>query len=288
LDRADLILHCVAVQGSYQYLEGLAGELRGFQGPFVSCSKGLHAVKTLPLYGATMVDVIHQATAGAVAKEQLCVLTGPSFARGMLQNDHTAVIAASEGGVAARTTRDCLVSDTFRVDVSDDVVGAAYGGAFKNVLGVCSGLLEYASANTKAAITCEVWRELVKLAGACGASMDTLMGPAGLGDVLLSVSDKAGSSRNVTFGQRLAEGDQNVALGKGLAHIERAIDENNHGSVEGIIGELPVVEGFFTIRTLSQLGKQKEVEVPTLHMLSDVVSRTITVHEMVDKFFAVQ
>src|SRR5690625_5221128 len=94
----------------------------------------------------------------------------------------------------------------FRVYTSDDVIGVGIGGAVKNVLAIAVGIsdgLGY-GANARALLITRGLTEMMRLGDVLGARRDTLIGMAGLGDLLLTCSDD--QSRNRRMGLALAAG----------------------------------------------------------------------------------
>ena len=95
---------------------------------------------------------------------------------------------------------------SFRPYTSVDVLGCEIGGAYKNVVGLAVGMavgLGFGD-NTTASVITRGLAETARLATAQGANPLTLMGLAGLGDLVATCSSPL--SRNRTFGERLGQG----------------------------------------------------------------------------------
>jgi glycerol-3-phosphate dehydrogenase (NAD(P)+) len=145
----------------------------------------------------------------------LAVLSGPSFALEVAQQQPTAVVVASAEPAAAETLQRALSSRTFRVYTSDDVIGAELGGALKNVIAIAAGIVDGLGfgQNTVAALVTRGLAEITRLTVALGGRGDTLAGLAGLGDLVLTCT--GGLSRNRRLGQLLGQGrDLPYALGE--------------------------------------------------------------------------
>src|SRR5512144_3058635 len=102
--------------------------------------------------------------------------------------------------------REAFHSATFRPYSSTDVVGCELGGAYKNIIGLAVGMavgLGFGD-NTTASVITRGLAEIARLATAFGADPMTLMGLAGLGDLVASCSSPL--SRNRTFGEKLGRG----------------------------------------------------------------------------------
>jgi glycerol-3-phosphate dehydrogenase (NAD(P)+) len=136
----------------------------------------------------------------------IAVISGPSFALEVAQEQPTAVVVASTRSNAAEALQLALSSRTFRAYVSDDLVGVELAGALKNVIAIAAGIINglgYGN-NTVAALLTRGLAEITRLCVALGGRADTLAGLAGLGDLVLTST--GGLSRNRSLGQSLGRG----------------------------------------------------------------------------------
>ena len=94
----------------------------------------------------------------------------------------------------------------FRAYTGDDMVGAELGGAMKNVLAVATGVADgmQLGLNARAGLITRGLNEMLRLAAAIGAKPETLMGLAGLGDLVLTCTGDL--SRNRRLGLALGRG----------------------------------------------------------------------------------
>ncbi len=210
--RADLL---VAATPSAALPE-LAGALldRGARAPLVWLSKGLLEVAASPALPAG-VALAHQVLAPRWPAP-VGVVSGPSFAEEVARGLPTAVaVAATEPSLAA-SVGDLLRGGTMRAYESDDLVGVEVGGAVKNVLAIAAGASDGLGFghNARAALITRGLAETGRLSGALGGRRETLMGLAGLGDLVLTCTGDL--SRNRRVGLALARG---VALPRILAEL---------------------------------------------------------------------
>ena len=135
------------------------------------------------------------------------VVSGPTFAREVADGRPAAVAVACADLDRARRLAGLLHGPRFRAYANDDVAGVSLGGAVKNVLAVAAGVADGLGlgANTRAALVARGLREMLRLGRMVGACPTTLMGLAGLGDLVLTCTDD--QSRNRRFGLALAGGD---------------------------------------------------------------------------------
>ena len=135
------------------------------------------------------------------------VVSGPTFAGEVAKGLPAAVAVACADLDRARRLAGLLHGPRFRAYANDDVAGVSLGGAVKNVLAVAAGVADGLGlgANSRAAIVSRGLGEMLRLGRFVGARPATLMGLAGLGDLVLTCTDD--QSRNRRFGIALAGGD---------------------------------------------------------------------------------
>lgn len=187
-------------------------------------------------------ELLHQVIERVLGKDTpKAIIAGPSFAVEVASELPTAITVASDQESSARYVAKLLGSPRFRVYTSNDMIGAQLGGAVKNVLAIATGSSDGLGfgANARSALITRGLAELMRLGLALGAQAETLMGLAGLGDLVLTCTDD--KSRNRRFG---------LALGRGSS-VQDAI---------GGIGQ--VVEGATAAGHVYHLAKKHHVEMP--------------------------
>lgn len=170
--------------------------------------------------GALLTDVWREA---APQVGPLAVLTGPTFAREVMEQKLTAMLVACADDDFRATVADSLDVPFVRAYESKDVVGAQVGGAIKNILAVAAGILDglQMGHNARAAMLSRGLVEMSRYAKALGGRESTVWGLAGMGDLLLTATSTL--SRNYRFGQ---------LVGKGVPVHEAKL---RVGTVEGIL-----------------------------------------------------
>src|SRR5690606_28815690 len=171
----------------------------------------------------------------------LAVLSGPTFAREVAEGLPTALTIASNDEQFAADLARALSGRAFRAYTSSDIVGVEVGGAVKNVLAIGAGLSDGLGfgANARIALINRGLAEMIRLGVALGARQDTLVGLAGMGDLVLTCTDD--QSRNRRFGLALAEG-------RSIAEAEAGIGQ--------------VVEGVRAAKAVHQVAERLGVEMP--------------------------
>ena len=194
--------------------------------------------------------LLHEVALQYLGERPLAVVSGPTFAREVAEGLPTAVTVAANDQPFAEAMAGYLRGDTFRPYTSTDMVGVQVGGALKNVLAIAAGIADGIGygANTRAALITRGLAEIRRVGDALGAHPDTLMGLAGLGDLVLTCTDD--QSRNRRCG---------LLLGQGY-NLEQARVE---------IGQ--VVEGVGTVREAWALADRLQVEMPITEQVYQVV-----------------
>jgi glycerol-3-phosphate dehydrogenase (NAD(P)+) len=178
---------------------------------------------------------------GLPAGQPLATLGGPSFAREVAAGKPTAVVIACRDDTAAHAAAESLHGGMFRVYDTDDVVGVELGAALKNVIAVACGVSDGAGlgTNARAALITRGLSEISRLAAHRGANPLTLMGLAGLGDLVLTCTGDLSRNRRVGLG---------LGAGKTLPQILEELGQ--------------VAEGVVTARSAWQLAQREGVEMP--------------------------
>jgi glycerol-3-phosphate dehydrogenase (NAD(P)+) len=186
-----------------------------------------------------MSEVLGEYTEGRSAS--LAALSGPSFAAELATGHPTAVTLGCPDLAAAETVQTALSGGALRVYRNPDIIGVEYGGALKNVIAIAAGIGDGLGlgTNSRAALITRGLKELGGLAMARGADATTLMGLAGLGDLVLTCTGPLSRNRHV-----------GVELGKG-------------GKLRDIIASMQMVaEGVETTAAAHHLGRETGVPTP--------------------------
>lgn len=171
----------------------------------------------------------------------LAVVSGPSFAKEVAAGLPTALTVASMDPDFASSLAQWLHSPELRAYTSDDMIGVQLGGACKNVLAIAAGVADGLGfgANARAALITRGLTEMLRLAHSLGGRRETMMGLAGMGDLILTCTDN--QSRNRRFG---------LGIGTGRPQED----------IRAEIGQ--EIEGYSAARLVHQLAKRQGVEMP--------------------------
>lgn len=148
----------------------------------------------------------HQIVEAVLPGVRSAALSGPSFAQEAAQGLPFALVCASTNLAFATSVAETLHHGTMRVYSSEDLVGVEIGGAAKNVMAIAAGITDglQLGANARAALITRGLAEISRLGLALGARLETFMGLAGIGDLILTCTGDL--SRNRRVGLALAQG----------------------------------------------------------------------------------
>ncbi|MFM2384572.1 MAG: hypothetical protein RL166_446 [Actinomycetota bacterium] len=154
--------------------------------------------------GLRMSEVIKQA--GNIEAERIVVVSGPNLSLEIAQEQPTASVAASTSKEAARAVATAASNDYFTTFTNKDVIGTEFGGILKNLIAVAIGIVNGVGygENTKASIMTRGLAEISRFARAYGAKKKTMVGLAGLGDLI--ATSESPLSRNHKAGEMLGKG----------------------------------------------------------------------------------
>ncbi len=178
------------------------------------------------------------------------VLSGPNFAKEIVQQQQTGSVIASDDDRVVKCIQNILSSETFRVYANRDRYGVELGGALKNIYAIVSGLaVEVGSGkNTQAMLLTRSLAEMGRFAKELGADPMTFLGLAGVGDLILTCTSDL--SRNYRVGQ---------ALGQGKT-LKQAVEE---------IGQ--VAEGVNTVKIVKHKADELGIYMPLASAMYDIL-----------------
>lgn len=208
----------------------------------------------------------HQVAAEVLGPERpMAVLSGPTFAKEVGAGLPTAMTIAANNSDFAEALAVGISDDKFRAYTSDDLVGVEVGGAVKNVLAIGAGMSDGLGfgANTRIALITRGLVEMTRLGVALGASKETFMGLAGMGDLVLTCTDNL--SRNRRMG---------LALAKGMT-AEEAQEEIQQ-----------VVEGVMAAAAVREVAQKLKIEMPICEQVYQILYEGASPREAVETLMA--
>lgn len=198
--------------------------------------------------GLRMSEVIEQVT--GFDRAQIVVISGPNLSAEIAHEEPAASVAASSSKVNAAAVALASTNSYFKVFTNQDVIGTEFGGILKNLIAVAIGIVNGVGygQNTKASIMTRGLAEISAFAVAYGAKPGTLVGLAGMGDLIATAESPL--SRNHKAGEM---------LGRGFS--KREVLKRMSQTAEGLVSIEPVLD----------LARAKGVEMPIVEQVQMVL-----------------
>jgi glycerol-3-phosphate dehydrogenase (NAD(P)+) len=198
--------------------------------------------------GLRMSEVIASVT--QFPESQIAVVSGPNLALEIAEGQPAASVAASTNRTAAEAVAKAATNDYFTTFINKDVIGTEFGGILKNLIAVAIGIVNGVGygENTKASIMTRGLAEISRFAVAYGAKATTMVGLAGLGDLI--ATSESPLSRNHKAGEMLGKGYT-------LREVLRRMSQT--------------AEGLSSVAPILQLAKAKDVSMPIVEQVQLVL-----------------
>lgn len=228
--------------------------------PLVSLAKGIHPA-TLKLPDELFFEHFHE------YQDQFLFLSGPSFAKEILDKQITLVTLAGKSLSYMETAAKMLTADYFKVFQAYDVKGVLLGGALKNVIAIAGGMAEGLgfNHNTRAALITRAIREMLRFGYVYNARPETFYGLSGMGDLILTTT--GGLSRNKQFGLEIAKG---------------------RDPQEIIEGQRSVVEGYKTAKSVFHLSERYKIRASIFTGVYSILYEGISPNQAIEKLISME
>ena len=221
--------------------------------PIIMCSKGFE-MESL----STLDEILTE----EFPNNQLAVFSGPSHAEEVSKEVPTAMVLASKNNKLLSQLQELLMNENMRIYLSNDVKGVELGGALKNIIAFCAGVLVGMELgdNSFAALLTRGLTEIARLGTALGGKTETFYGLSGLGDLIVTCSSQF--SRNRKAGMLIGEG--------------KTIEETRKE-----VGM--TIESIDNIEVAYKLGKMYGIDIPIVNSVYDVLYNGLQPREGVKK-----
>ena len=214
LQEADMILSVVPTAGFRGVLQDI--KRLGVSLPIIWAHKGLEPETAKLPYEVAQEELGTHQKWGA--------LSGPSFAAELVRGLPTAITLAANDTGFSNQAAQLIHGGNLRVYNTTDVVGVSVGGAVKNVMAIAAGISDGMGFgnNARAAMITRGLTEMTRFGVALGAKVETFMGLAGVGDLILTCTGQY--SRNREVGLQLASGKNLADVLSGLGHVAEGVN----------------------------------------------------------------
>ena len=187
--------------------------------------------------------------------KNIAVLSGPTFAIDLVSKMPAGLSIASKSPETIIISKRAFQNNYVRLRETDDVTGVEICGSIKNVIALSAGILEGLKANesTKAMLITEAVYDMEKILDAFNCDKHTVLSYAGIGDLLLTCTST--KSRNYSFGKIVGEKQSKKEQEEYLKNT--------------------TVEGYYTLESIHQLLENKEVSIPIIEQIYQIVVKGI-------------
>ncbi len=228
--------------------------------PLVSLAKGIHT-ETLELPDDLFFECFRE------YQDQFCFLSGPSFAKEILDKQITLVTLAGKSKKVLLKSARMLQTDFFKIFKSYDIKGVLLGGALKNVIAIAGGIAEGLgfNHNTRAALITRATREMLRFGVVYNARPETFYGLSGMGDLILTTT--GGLSRNKQFGIEIAKGREPLEI---------------------INSQRSTVEGYKTAKSVHHLASRYDIRCVIFQSIYKILYEGVSPQEALKKLIELE
>ncbi len=181
----------------------------------------------------------------------ISVISGPTFAIDMLNNEPVALAIASLKRKNRKIIQSILTNSRLKLRPSKDIIGIQLCGAVKNCIAIASGILNGLgySESTQALLINESLHDIKDIIYYLGGKPKTILSFAGVGDIMLTCTSH--KSRNFSFGYTIGKT-------KDKQKIEQYLTKNT-------------VEGYYTLAVIYRLLKHKGIDIALINIIYNIV-----------------
>lgn len=210
--------------------------------PICIASKGIEEES-----GSFLSDIV----ANVLETENVSVLSGPTFAIDMVNNEPIALALAGTNEETIQIVKENLANDTLKLRECNDLIGIQICGSIKNVIAIAAGMIKGLgyTESTLAFLINESLHDIKYLIDELGGDKKTVLSYAGVGDLLLTCTST--KSRNFSFGYT-------VGSTKDPEKIKEFLDTHT-------------VEGYYTLSSIYKLVKTNHINLPIINLIYDII-----------------
>ncbi len=205
-------------------------------------------------------ELLSTVVANKLETRNIAVISGPTFAQDMINNEPIALALGSKSKKAKNYVLATLEGDTLKLRPTKDMIGIQICGAVKNVIAIASGILGGLgySDSTRAFLINESLHDIKRIIYYLGGKPKMILSFAGVGDLMLTCTST--KSRNYSFGYC-------IGSTKNSKKIKEYLAKNT-------------VEGYNTLDTIYRLLKKKGINIELINVIYDIVYNELNPEEL--------
>jgi len=209
----------------------------------------LSAAKGLELPGGKRMSQVLEEELSSEFHSAICAISGPNFADEIVQGKLASTVVAGRDTRRVERVQAILMSSSFRVYTSNDLIGVELGGALKNIIAMGAGIADGLKMgdNSKAAFITRGLAEITRLGMAAGAQPLTFAGLAGLGDLIATCASRL--SRNRYVGEQLAQGRSWPEILKSMNNVAEGVNTTGAAlaMARSLDVEMPITQATYRV-----------------------------------------
>lgn len=240
--QSRIIINAISLKGMEETFGRIAELNPDLKHIFVNGSKGIDSQNL-----QTPIEIMNK----FLPNHPKAVISGPNLAKELIKAKPMVTEVASTDLAIAKIVQEKITNPSLRVYTNSDVKGVELCGALKNVIAIAAGASDALKLgdSAKASLITRGLHEMGRFLNLYGGKAETLMGPAGVGDLIATCSSTL--SRNYRVGYYLAEGQK-------LHKIIRDLGE--------------VAEGINTTHAVYQIAHAKNIEMPIVEQIKKLLN----------------
>lgn len=228
-----------------KYVDIVTKEMKPYYNPKIPvciASKGIEESRE---------ELLSNIVKNALKTNNIAVISGPTFAVDILNNEPVALALASKTKKAKEYVLNTLANDTLKLRPSKDMIGIQMCGSIKNVIAIASGILSGLgySNSTQSFLINESLHDIKDIIKIFGGNPKTILSFAGVGDLMLTCTST--KSRNFSFGVIVGSTKDQNKINEYLA---------TH-----------TVEGYNTLEIVYKMLQKKGIEIELITTIYDIV-----------------
>jgi glycerol-3-phosphate dehydrogenase (NAD(P)+) len=198
---------------------------------------------------------------------QVAIFSGPSFAIEVAKKLPYSMVLACQNSTLGPKLISELQQGNIKLHFSRDIIGIQICAALKNVFAIACGIIlsKKLGCNAHAALITNSMNEVKTLylakTGNANIDIDTLLGPACLGDLVMTCTSL--NSRNLSFGFKIGS-------------------SNDSFDVQQILSEgKSVTEGFSTAQSAFNLAKKLKIKMPICEVVYRLLYESVSIKDTI-------
>ncbi|MCM1002170.1 NAD(P)H-dependent glycerol-3-phosphate dehydrogenase, partial [Wolbachia pipientis] len=198
---------------------------------------------------------------------QVAIFSGPSFAIEVAKKLPYSMVLACQNSTLGPKLMSELQQENIKLHFSRDIIGVQICAALKNVFAIACGIIlsKKLGCNAHAALITNSMNEIKTLylakTGNANIDIDTLLGPACLGDLVMTCTSL--NSRNLSFGFKIGS-------------------SNDSFDVQQILSEgKSVTEGFSTAQSAFNLTEKLKIKMPICEAVYRLLYESVSIEDTI-------